>query len=282
MKFLESLPKHNLIGKVFQKDEDILKEGDSTSDGICIVLKGSAKSDPSFKNPKSIQRVYTQGMIFGMSGLISKTSLETFQANENDTYIVFIKEEDFHKSLISDEKFLTGILQSSIDRLQRIPNSDLVQPEEPISLTDMFGEEGEKKFQSIRDKNLDLLTYLYNIRSRTVPPNDTIFKSNKLEDSDIYLLVQGSVHQYLGDPEDPKTHVPVIDLQPGALFGFLRKTENQGHYLNAKSGAAGANLVHLESDLLLKVSKLDSKLAWSILQNVILTVAVVERTMIKA
>lgn len=281
MKFLESLPKHNLVGKHFQKDETILKEGDPTSEGICLVLKGKVKSDPSINNTKSIQRFYTQGMIFGLAALISNTRMESFQADEDNTYVIYIKEEDFYKSLLSDEKFLVGILQSSLDQLQKIPSSDLNQPKEAIDLKLIFGEDGEKKFQAIRDKNLKIMSYIYKLRNRFATPNENIFHEEKLEDSDIYMLVEGSVSQYLLDPSNPLNEIPVIDLQPGSLFGFLRKTDNKGHFLSARAGSEGAKLIHLDSDLLLKVAKLDAELAWAIFQNVVLTVAIVERTMIK-
>ncbi len=281
MKFLESLQGHNLAGKLFQKDEFILRAGDSTSEGICLILKGKVKSDPQVNNTKSIQRIYTQGMIFGLAALISNKRLESFQAEEDNTYILYIKEDDFYKSLVNDEKFFVGILQASLDRLQRIPSSDLNQPKEAIDLNLMFGEDGVKKFQDIRDKNLKILSFIYKLRNRFATPNENIFHEDKLEDSDIYMLVEGSVNQYLLDPLNPLQEIPVIELQPGALFGFLRKSDNKGHFLNARAGIDGAKLIHLDSELLLKVAKLDAELAWSIFQNVVLTVAIIESTMIK-
>ena len=281
MNFFESLQGNRFSGKLFQRDEFIFQEGEPTSEGICLLLKGQIRSESSARGTKSIQRNFAPGMLFGLSALVSETRIKSFLADEDNTYVIYIKEEDFRKSIVNDEKFFTNILQSSIERLQRIPSSNLKKPEDQIDLNSLLGEGMAGKFQSIRDQNLKILSYVYKLKSRHARANEIIFQEDKSEDSDIYMLLEGSVHLFLKSSADNPMEIPVIDLQPGALFGFLRKSEKGGHFLNAKAGADGAKLIHLDSDILLKVSKLDPDLAWSIFQNVVITIAIIEMTMIK-
>ncbi len=281
MNFFDSLQGNQFSGKLFQRDEYIFREGEPTSEGICLLLKGQIRSESIDRGTKSIQRNFTPGMLFGLSALVSETRIKSFLADDDNTYVIYIKEDDFHKSVVNDEKFFINILQSSIERLQRIPSSNLKKPEDQINLNTLLGEGAAKKFQAIRDQNLKILSYVYKLKSRTALPNEIIFQEDKSEDSDIYMLLEGSVHQFLKTSSENPAEIPVIDLQPGALFGFLRKSDREGHFLNAKAGADGAKLIHLDSDLLLKVSKLDTDLAWSIFQNVVITIAIIEMTMIK-
>lgn len=281
MKFFENLQNLKLNGSLYQTDETILKEGDSTSEGICIVLKGKVKSVGTTQLKRSMQKEYGPGMLFGLASLVTDLRLETFKAVEDNTYIAFIKEEDFNKSLLKDEKFFSEFLQSNLNRLQKIPSSELTNPDHAIDLIEIFGEDGEKKFQTIRDNNLKIQSYIYKLRNKIVLPNENIFSEDKMDDSDIYLLVEGSVQQYLPNPNNPLNDIPVIDLKPGSLFGFLRKANSKGHFLSAKAGQEGAKLIHLDGELLVKVAKLDSDLAWAIFQNVILTIAVIEISMLK-
>ncbi|TGL58536.1 hypothetical protein EHQ58_10365 [Leptospira ognonensis] len=282
MNFIEALRSHPLTGKHFKKGEMILKAGDPSADGICLILDGKVVSEEATSTAKSIQKEYNKGMFFGLAALISKIRLESFVSDHDDTYIVFITESDFYKCLLADEKFLVDMLQTSLVRIQSIPSSDLTSPEEQIDLSLLFGEEGEERFKQIRNHNLEILSLIYRLRNRTALANENIFIEENLEDSDIYLLLEGSVNQYLKDPDNPNFEKQVISLQPGSLFGFLRKVGNKGHFLNARAGFEGARLIHLDSELLIKVAKLNAKLAWSIFQNVILTVAVIEQTMVRS
>lgn len=113
----------------------ILKAGDPSVDGICLILDGKVVSEESTSITNSMQREYNKGMFFGLAALISKICLESFLSDHEDTYIVFITESEFYKCLLADEKFLVGILQSSLSRLQSIPSNDLTFPAEPIDLS---------------------------------------------------------------------------------------------------------------------------------------------------
>ncbi|MBN8221985.1 MAG: hypothetical protein J0L53_13760 [Spirochaetes bacterium] len=73
----------------------------------------------------------------------------------------------------------------------------------------------------------------------------------------------------------------MITLEPGALFGFLKAADDDGHVLTAKAGKTTAKLIALDDDMLTKLSHLDQRLAYSIFQNMVLTIAIVENQMIK-
>ncbi|GBF48505.1 hypothetical protein LPTSP4_00040 [Leptospira ryugenii] len=281
MSFFEDLHSMNLVGKQYQAGEAILTSGESTDIGVGLVLKGRVRNVPNFDGVKSAQEFYEKGMFFGLAGLISKSRLMTFQADIDGTYVLFLTEDVFQKSLLSDEKFLAQVLQSSLQKLEAIPSSDLVYPDRPVDFNELFGEGSENQFKAIRERNLAISNYIYKLRNRTAYANESIFQDDNLDDSDIYMLIEGTVLQYVRDSENPNQEHQVIALQPGALFGFLRKAGNKGHYLSARAGSEGAKLIHLDSDLLMKVTKLDVKLAWSIFLNFVLTVAVIEKTMLK-
>ena len=130
------------------------------------------------------------------------------------------------------------------------------------------------KFAKIRKQNLVTLEYLNKMRNKYVSPGKKLFDRENDVDTDVYLLVEGTIEQYWKD------EALVIALEPGAMFGFLKSADNQGHVLTARAGSTTAKLIALDDDILTKISHLDERLAYSIFQNMVLTIAIVESEMI--
>lgn len=197
------------------------------------------------------------------------------RAGNTEVKVLFLNEADFLRYLREDASFLSQIFKLTLTRLRSVPEHLIKKPDAEIKLDEMFGAGAAEKFQEIRRQNLVAPEYLNKMRNKYVSPGKKLFDNEKDIDTDVYLLVEGTIEQYWKDDS------LVITLEPGALFGFLKAADDDGHVLTAKAGKTTAKLIALDDDMLTKLSHLDQRLAYSIFQNMVLTIAIVENQMIK-
>jgi len=97
-------------------------------------------------------------------------------------------------------------------------------------------------------------------------------------DSLVYLIIEGEIEQYWSEAG---TESLVVAIGPGSLCGFLRGRDGKGHLLTAKAGAKGAKLIGLDDDILARICHVDGHLAYSVFQNIVLTIAVIQQFMMR-
>ncbi len=266
---------NEVVARRYKPRETIFEHGAPSDDGVCLVLKGNVEAFHAGAGEKSRPvATYQPGAFFGLSSIIGIPRFEGARAGNSETAILTLTEADFLRHLREDNKFLGRLFTLTLNRLRSVPAHRIKKPDSAIDLDAMFGPSASEKFISIRRQNLVTLEYLNKMRNRYVSPGKTLFDNEKDIDTDVYLLVEGQIEQYWRDDS------LVISLEPGSLFGFLKSSDNQGHVLIAKAGKSTAKLVALDEDILTKLSHLDQHLAYSLFQNMVLTIAIVESHMI--
>lgn len=264
------------VARKYAARDEIFKFGSDSAEGVCLVLQGTVEAfqpDADHTTRPVIQ--YGPGSFFGLSATLGIPRFETARAGNAEVKVLFLNEADFLRYLREDGSFLSKLFKLTLSRLRSIPGHLIKKPDVEIKLDTLFGPGALEKFQAIRRQNLSAPEYLNKMRNKYVSPGKKLFDNDKDIDTDVYLLIEGSIEQYWKDGS------LVITLEPGAMFGFLKAADDDGHVLNAKAGKSTAKLIALDDDILTKLSHLDQRLAYSIFQNMVLTIAVVEGQMIK-
>lgn len=264
------------VARRYAPREEIFPHGSSSADGVYLVLQGAVEAYQG--NADQTTRpvaVYNPGAFFGLSAILGIPRFEAARAGNAEVKVLFLNEADFLRYLREDGSFLSQIFKLTLARLRSIPEHLIKKPDAEINLEALFGPGAAAKFQEIRRQNLVAPEYLNKMRNKYVSPGKKLFDNEKDIDTDVYLLVEGTIEQYWKD------NSLVITLEPGALFGFLKAADDEGHVLTARAGKTTAKLIALDDDMLTKLSHLDQRLAYSIFQNMVLTIAIVENQMIK-
>ncbi|MCB1143448.1 MAG: cyclic nucleotide-binding domain-containing protein [Leptospiraceae bacterium] len=275
------LREKDIQGYHYNKNELIYSKGEKGKLGVGFVLKGSvtfyANMDSEEKNPII---VYPSGNFFGYHTLIFETRLEYAVVEEDDTIVIFLSLKDFQDWLKSSPVEIGKLLNLLILSLRNLDESILKSPEKPLDISELFGEEVDKTLTKIRKENLKITEHLNTVRSRTVLNKENVFLPDDEKDSHfVYLLIEGEIEQYRID--DNQFMTEVIHLRPGALFGFLRIKNMSRHFLTAKAINGSAKIAILDSDILIRLSRVDFTLAYNILLNLILTVLLIQKSLIK-
>ena len=275
MSLIDIVRANEVIARRYKPRETIFEQGTPSDDGVCLVLQGNVEAFHAGAGEKSRPvATYQPGAFFGLSSILGIPRFETARAGNAETAVLTLTEADFLRHLREDNKFLGQLFTLTLNRLRSVPAHRIKKPDATINLDEMFGPTASEKFIAIRRQNLVTLEYLNKMRNRYVSPGKTLFDNEKDVDTDVYLLVEGQIEQYWRDGS------LVISLEPGALFGFLKTSDNQGHVLTAKAGKTTAKLIALDEDILTKLSHLNQHLAYSLFQNMVLTIAIVENQMI--
>lgn len=263
------------VAKRYAPREEIFAHGTPSDDGVCLVLQGTVEVfHPGASGTTRAIAVHSPGSYFGLSALLGIPRFETAKSANAECKVLFLREEDFLRYLREDKSFLSQIFRNTLQRLRTIPEHLIRKPDRVLQIDEMFGPGAAEKFAKIRQQNLVTLEYLNKMRNKYVSPGKKHFDRENHVDTDVYLLVEGTIEQYWKD------EALVIALEPGAMFGFLKSADNQGHVLTARAGSTTAKLIALDDDILTKISHLDERLAYSIFQNMVLTIAIVESEMI--
>lgn len=269
----------NVTANKYAKGETIFAAGDPSDAGICIVLAGSVASRVGDQiKDQLFSREYRPGSVFGLLAVIGATRVETTSALEDDTKILFINEEDFRRYVKQDEKFLANLFALVLARLEAVPASQLKAPDQEIDVQELLGEKAAASLAEIRRQNLRILDYLNKMRNKFVSSGDVLFNDEETHDSDIYLLLEGEIHQF---KRDDNGELPVNTINAGQIFGFLRGPNQKGHALIARAGNKTAKLVRLDRDLLVKLAHIDIGIAQAVFQNMVLSVALIEKALLK-
>jgi len=269
----------NVTAKKYAKGETIFAAGDASDTGICIVLAGSAATRVADQiKDQLFSREYRPGAVFGLLAVIGATRVENAAALEEDTKILFINEEDFRRYIKQDEKFLASLFSVVLSRLESVPAAQLKAPDQKIDVLELLGEKAAASLEEIRRHNLRILDYLNKMRNKFVSPGEMLFNDEETHDSDIYLLLEGEIHQFMRGDQGEQI---VNTISPGQMFGFLRGPNQKGHALNARAGSKTAKLVRLDRDLLIKLAHIDLGIAHAVFQNMVLSVALIEKVMLK-
>jgi CRP-like cAMP-binding protein len=277
MMLSEFLKGKDVLAVRYPLDAIILRPLQENTKGVGVILTGSVEIwGGSELNPIFKYRL-VPGEFFGLTSLLDSPNSINAKAIKEDTRVLYLDRQTFYEYAKEDPGFLSGLLRGIIDQIQKTPPELIRPPEKMIQLDEILGSHSESEIEKIRIKNLNIVNYLNNKRNRMVLPGEYVFKEDELDDSDIYLLMQGTITQYIFKNEE---EIPVIQITPGSLFGFLKNKNNQGHVLRAKADSSTAKLVGLDTDLLVKISKMDPDLAYSILQSAIITSTIIELTMI--
>jgi len=264
------------VAKRYAPREEIFSHGSPSQEGVCLLLQGTVEAyqgnaDDTTRPVAS----YTPGAFFGLSAILGIPRFETARAGDAEAKVLFLNEVDFLRYIREDGTFLSQLFKLILTRLRSIPEHLIKKPDTEIKLDELFGAGSTEKFIAIRRQNLVAPEYLNKMRNRYVSPGKKLFDNEKDIDTDVYLLVEGTIEQYWKDDS------LVITLEPGSLFGFLKSADNNGHVLTAKAGKTTAKVIALDDDMLTKLSHLDPRLAYSIFQNMVLTIAVVQNQMIR-
>ncbi len=263
------------VARRYAPRELIFEHGSASDTGVCLVLQGSVEAfHLSAGETTRPVATYQPGAFFGLSAIIGIPRFETARSGNADSVVLYLNESDFLRHLREDNKFLSRLFELTLNRLRRIPAHLIKKPDAEIRIDEIFGPTAGERFQAIRKQNLVAPEYLNKMRNKYVSPGMKLFDNEKDADTNVYLLVEGQIEQYWHDES------LVITLEPGALFGFLTASDNQGHVLVAKAGKSTAKLIAMDDDILTKLSHLDQSLAYSLFQNMVLTIAIVENQMI--
>jgi CRP-like cAMP-binding protein len=277
MMLSEFLKGKEVLAEKYPKDKILLEPLQENSKGVGVILTGSVEIwGGSNLNPIFRYRL-VPGEFFGLTSLLNTPNSINAKAIEDETRVLYLDRKTFYEYTQEDPGFLSGILKGIIEQIQNTPPELIRAPDKMIQLDEILGAHSEEEIDKIRQKNLGIVNYLNNKRNRLVLPGEYVFREDEIDDSDIFLIMQGSITQYLFKNNE---EIPIIQIFPGSLFGFLKNKNNQSHILRAKAGSSTAKLVGLDTDLLLKISKLDPDLAYSVLQSAIITSTIIELTMI--
>lgn len=273
------LTSQDINAKKFNAGEFIYRTDEPGGDSVALILNGIVEIFIGEDNGFTVNAKVHQGNFFGFTGLLAEKRSENARAMVNDTKILFISRTSFLNYLKADSHFLATMVQLGIESLQNIPESLIVPPDDSIDIEKVLGKDSAAGFNTIRNKNLRIIEYLNNMRNKLISPGEDLFTSSDLDNSYIYLLVEGTIEQYMVIND---RQVPVITVQPGSLFGFLRHLGKKGHLLSAKAGPTITRLIMLDEEMLVRISKLDTELAFSVFMNLVLTIAIVQGTMVKS
>lgn len=276
MIFLDILPKDSLLIKSYQSGEIIYQKGESSSDGICFVLNGKVETDHLDKDQHIIKLEFNQFKFFGLSAFVSNIRMDTVKAIEDGTKVLFISESDFSFCMNADSQFIIRAIQYMINYIQTLnidTKHDLLRS---FNLNDILDQIDQNRLGKIKEQNLRIHSQIYHSRFRLVNPGQLVYSEENLVDSDLYLILEGEVLHFVNDPKDPIKEIPILRLEPGYIFGFIKKDADKGHVLNVRAGSNGALTIHLDSNLLRQVAKNDEMVAYSIFQTLCLLMAMIE------
>ncbi|TGL14187.1 cyclic nucleotide-binding domain-containing protein [Leptospira levettii] len=276
MMFLDILPKDSLLIKSYHSGEFVYQKGESSSEGICFVLNGKVETDHIDQENHIVKLVINQFKFFGLSAFVSNIRMDTVKAMEDGTKVLFISESDFSFCMNADSQFIIRAIQYMMNYIQTInidTNHDLMRS---YKLNTILDQVDQNRLAKMKEQNLRIHSQIYHSRFRLVNPGQFVYSEENLVDSDLYLILEGEVVHYVNDPKDPKKEIPILRLEPGYIFGFIKKDANKGHVLNVRAGSNGALTIHLDSDLLRQVAKNDEMVAYSIFQTLCLLMAMIE------
>jgi|JI10StandDraft_1071094.scaffolds.fasta_scaffold120366_1 CRP-like cAMP-binding protein len=264
------------VARKYAAREEIFTFGADSSEGVCLVLQGvvEAFQANADQTTRPINQ-YGPGAFFGLSATLGIPRFETARAGNAEVKVLFLNEADFLRYLRENPAFLSEMFKLTLQRLRSIPEHLIQKPDTEMRIEEIFGPGAGERFAAIRRQNLVVLEYLNKMRNKYVSPGKKLFDNDNVTDTDVYLLVEGNIEQYWKDGS------LVITLEPGAMFGFLKAADDDGHVLTAVAGKSTAKLIALDDDILTKLSHLDQRLAYSIFQNMVLTIALVESQMIR-
>ncbi|MCB1177836.1 MAG: cyclic nucleotide-binding domain-containing protein, partial [Leptospiraceae bacterium] len=255
----------------------IYKKDEPCEDTIFLVLDGEVNFETDSEQT-SYKKSYKKSDYFGLESLFSKKFVNTAKSNLNSTKVLIISKSSFQKLLKVDNHFLAKLVDISLNYLESISADIIKAPEKPLSIVDVFGQGADRISESVKKENMKIIDHINLANIRTLSPNSLLFSENDKKDNSIYLILQGEIEQSKLVGKEEKH---VITIGPGALFGFLKKPNNQGHVLTARATIVTTKVVNLNHEVLVKVSEISPHLAFCIFLNVIITIAIVESAMIK-
>jgi len=158
MKLSDILKAGNVTGRAFGPREKVFSQGDSSDEGVCLLLEGAVEAfhAGAAETDRPIAS-YSVGGYFGLGALLGIPRFESTFAGVSGAKVLFINEADFLRYLRADEGFLARLFQSTLRRLRSIPE------------------------------------YLNKMRNKYVPPGKRLFDNENDTDTNIYLLVESQM-----------------------------------------------------------------------------------------
>lgn len=279
MTILEILKGTTVDAVSYQPREEIFASGSPSERGTALVLEGSV--DAFHTRSSELSRpvaTYQPGNFFGLAAALSLPRMERAVAGASGAKVLYLNEADFLRYVRENQNFLSKLYSLMLGRLRDLSTANVEKPSQAIDVDALFGAGSKNRLEAIRRTNLKIPEYLNKMRNRFLSPGQKLFDAEDPKDSLVYLIIEGEIEQYWTAAGSESL---VISIGPGSLFGFLRGHEGDGHLLMAKAGAKGAKLIGLDDDILNKICHVDAKLAYSVFQNVVLTIAVIQEFMMR-
>lgn len=263
----------------YQPREEIFAAGSSSERGTALVLEGSVEAFHTRADELSRPvAIYQPGNFFGLSAALSLPRMERAVAGTAGAKVLFINEADFLRYVRENQNFLAKLYTLMLGRLRELSTANVEKPSEAIDVDALFGAGSKNRLEAIRRTNLKIPDYLNKMRNRFLSPGQKLFEAEDSNDSLVYLILEGEIEQYWHEAAADSL---VISIGPGSLFGFLRGRDGKGHLLTAKAGTKGAKLIGLDDDILARICHVDGHLAYSVFQNIVLTIAVIQQFMMR-
>lgn len=261
----------------FNAGAQIVKAGTKPSQGLCMVLAGSA-GIMHHKGESNVKLAsIPPGHFFGEYSLILGRPLDIDAFAECDeTVVLFMDFAKFLSFARSTPSMLKTLLTVSLDRISKVMQTGL-ELGVPVALHP--DPAMVRVMQENRANNLKILAMVNNTRSAFVPHERCVFEQDDPNNGQIYLVTEGRISAIFAGKNETAT---VMAFFPGDIFGFSRPDTLPLRPFTTRADMGNARVMGFTEDMLVKVLSLDLDCFFSVFRTVATQIVLLDQALHQA